>query len=473
MMTDETIHSEDPSDTLADGAPDPAPGLAPPVPNPDNTSPLKGAGERSLSAAIAFLAKWFEQKATRPLDRVMETEFRNRRDLNSSERRWIGSVVFGCVRYLRRQEFLLEKLGLPNTPENLCRLWAMSPADDEPAVTFRFTLALVSQEQLAEALALLPTRDNPKEYLRITLAFPDEMATELEELLGAEAILAGESLNKQAPITLRVNTLKTTPSRLIPRLPPGLATPARYSPIGIQLATRVNITGLTGWKEGFFEAQEEASQLVSLLLDAKPGETVVDVGAGAGGKTLALGAAMQGKGRLIALDLPSLRFGQLQERVRRAGIRNLEMLTMNATEAGEWQPDDFAKRKLGGLIHKCDAVMVDSPCSGSGVLRRNPDTKWRVNDLAEFARLQLLLLSQSARLVKPGGRLLYVTCAFERIQNEDVVADFLKSEIGSGFAVEDIPAEFVPFASSEAPVIRTWAHRHQMDSFFALQMRRK
>ena len=460
---------------LPDESPEPSETIEPIETSEMTGTMIKGASQRALATAIKFLEAWEEQRAQRPLDRILETEFRNRRDLNSSERRWISSLIFGTVRLLRRQEFLLQKLGLPVNPEHLARLWAQSPGDGEPGTVFRHTPPLVSEEQLQAALVALPTPETPAEFLRVTLSFPDAMATELEALLGTkEAILAAESLNQQAAITLRVNTLKTTPARLLPRLPPGLATPTRYSPVGIELKGRVNMTTLLGWRDGYFEAQEEASQIVCQFLDVKPGETVIDVGAGAGGKTLALAAMMEGRGRLIALDLPSPRLGQLQERARRAGVQNFEIIVIHADERGDWQPEEVAKRKLDKLTLKADAVMVDAPCSGSGVIRRNPDTKWRETDLAEFARLQLKILTQSAPFVKPGGRLLYVTCAFEREQNEAVVATFLASEVGAEFHVEvSVPPPFAPFATGELTAIRTWAHRHSMDCFFAIRLYRK
>ncbi len=445
-----------------------------PVPETKRYDGVKGASPRALTASIAFLNEWLQQRPSRPLDRVMETEFRGRRDLNSSERRWIASVVFGTVRHLRRQQLLLQTLELPETAETLCRLWAQSPVDGEPPASFRHTPPLVSDEKLGEAIRALPTKASPKDYLRVSLSFPDFLAEELETLLGEEALAAGESFNRQAPITLRVNTLKITPSRLVPRLPPGIAIPTKHSPVGIELSGRINITDLIGWKEGFFEAQEEASQLVSQFLEVKPGETVVDVGAGAGGKTLALAALMNGRGRLVALDLPSPRLGQLQERARRAGVQNLETLVVHADKSGVWQPDEAAKRRLERLTQKADAVMVDAPCTGSGVIRRSPDTKWRESDLAEFARLQLLLLQQSSDLVKPGGRLLYVTCAFERAQNEAVIAAFLSSSHGREFTAEEtLPAAFAPFATGELTAIRTWPQRHGMDAFFAMRLRRR
>ena len=431
---------------------------------------IKGASERALAAAIEFFGAWSSAEETRPLDRVMESAYRNHRELNSSERRWISATVYGTVRFLRRQRFLLERLGLEDNPSNLIRLWAQSPADGSEGASFRHSEPVADPEKLAEAIGKLPAKSDPSDYLRIALSFPDSMAAELEEILGGEAIAAGESLNGQAPSTLRANTLKIARDRLIHRLPPGIGSPTRFSPNGIELVARTNIPELFGWKQGLFEVQEEASQLVAQLLDPKPGDVVADVGAGAGGKTLALAAQMENKGRIIALDLPSLRFDQLPERARKAGVSILEFLPIEADGNGQWSANEASQKKLDRIMGKCDAVLVDAPCTGSGTLRRNPDSRWREDENAQFATLQSVILAQSAPLVRPGGRLVYATCAFERAQNEAVIGRFLQSDAGREFTVEPLPKRFAAFASGDA--FRSWAHRHSLDLFFAQRLRR-
>ena len=315
----------------------------------------------------------------------------------------------------------------------------------------------------------LPKMETPRDYLRVTLSFPDALAAELETLLGEEAPAAALAFNRAAPVTVRVNTLKMQRERIRERLPE--ACPAQYSPDGLHLPRRVNWPDVPGFREGFIEPQEEASQIAARLSGAGPGQVVVDVGAGAGGKTLALAAAMRNSGRLIALDIAERRMEELLPRARRAGVSCLEPLVVKADNAGQWSPSGQSERTLQALQGSADCVFLDAPCTGSGVLRRAPDTKWRENDMEEFARLQNLLLAQSSELVKPGGVLTYVTCAIEAAQNERVIASFLGSEAGRAFSVDALPAEFAPFASGN--YFRSWPHRHGLDAFFAARLRRQ
>lgn len=414
------------------------------------------------------MARWIAEREHAPLDRIVQAELRGRRYLNSAERRWVGDAVFGSVRFWRRQTLLLTARGYDEGPAGRIALWA------EPG------------HGLDNSPAVLPERNSPSAYLRETLSFPDAMADELEESLGPEAVAAAEGFNRPAPNTFRVNTLRTSRSRALKRLPG--ATPTQYSPWGVQIAARANVHDLPGFRDGWFEIQDEASQLVALLTDARPGQTAADIGAGAGGKSLALAAMMGNEGRVLALDSSEERLARLKKRAERASARIIQPISVPADEHGRWQLSGTKQRTVDKLKLAADCVLVDAPCSGSGVLRRSPDAKWRVADEADFARLQVLLLEQSAALVSPGGCLVYAVCAFERAQGEDVVARFLDSEIGDSFMVtpaaprlrqaidradlrspEDGPtrsrSDVEGFASGD--FLRTWPHRHNMDAFFA------
>lgn len=449
--------------------------------------------DRAIHAAIEIYTRWQEERDRTPLDRVVGAEFRSRRYLNASERRWIAEALYGSVRYLRRQRRLLEILERADTPEARVRLWAETDAGE------------------AEALAAfehLPHPATPHDYLRITLSFSDAMATTLENLLGAEALAAGQAFNMQAPTTLRLNPLRADRQRVCTALPELTRTP--FSPWGLELPHRVNIFDQPGFRAGWYEVQEEASQLAALLTHVQPGQTVVDVGAGAGGKTLALAALMENRGRLVALDVALPRLEELQERAHRAGIGKLEIVELEASPEGVWKRDGAARKILLGLNESADHVLLDAPCTGSGVLRRSPDTKWRLIDLPVLTRLQSTLIAQSARLVAPGGYLHYITCAFEPEQNERIVEGFLASPEGAEFEIVPVTgrlqaacaraeqmakqpprarrhsSEPTPKPSalsaeqkqrlamlSEGPFLRTWPHRDGLDAFFGATLQRK
>lgn len=492
----------------------------------DQSERIRGASPRALKAATEILARWEAARERSPLDRVVGGEFRSRHYLNSSERRWVSEAIYGCVRFLRRQRRLLEILGLPETPETLVSVWASAPAAADgqalpPLFPFGKIPPPASPEALQAALARLPGPDSPRDFLRVTLSFPDAMAAALEEQLGEEAVAAAQAFNAQAPTTLRVNTLRAIRPQVMDALPD--ATPTHYSPWGLELPRRVNIYDLTGFRAGWYEVQEEASQLAALLTDAQPGQTVVEVGAGAGGKTLALAALMQNQGRIVALDTAETRLEELQKRAERTGVACVEPRLLAADAQGHWQLSNTARRKLQLLYREAENVLLDAPCTGSGTLRRSPDSKWRDLDLPAFARLQQIMLTQASEFVAQGGHLFYTVCAFERAQNEAVVEAFLASPAGAAFTLvpavprlvadcrraallapnaaararlaagrnadlrqgaaegdtsppeqgAEAPLDEQAFATLAAgPFLHTWPHRHGMDAFFMACLRR-
>lgn len=451
----------------------------------------RGATPRALHAAMEIFARWQQERERTPLDRCVDAEFRARRYLHAGERRWVGEAVYGSVRHLRRQSWLIAQLGLPDTPETRIRLWAAAPVrpdggSPEILVPFCRDLPGSASERLSAVLRALPRREEAAtEYMRITLSFPDAMVAELEALLSAEAVTAGLCFNMPAPMTLRVNTLKARRDQVQEVL--AGAVPTFYSPWGLHLPGRVHLPSLPGFREGWFEVQEEASQLVALATDVRPGQTVVDACAGAGGKSLALAAMMRGRGRIIALDTSVAKLRELQRRAARAGVPGmLRVYPLAASAQGDWISDARVQRMKEQLGEGADCVLLDAPCTGSGVLRRNPDAKWRVWNRGAMAQLQRRLLEQCALLVRPGGCLLYATCAFERWQNEAIVSGFLGAPSGAGFVLEPIAPLLRralrrqvadrPVPDLDALVaglfLRTFPHRGGLDAFFAVCLRR-
>ena len=265
---------------------------------------------------------------------------------------------------------------------------------------------------------------------------PPEVAGEcpawlLPHLPGATAALLA-SLSRPAPLDLRVNLLKATRAEAKAVLETeGIACAATsFSPIGLRVEGRRNVAATEAFKEGLVERQDEGSQLAALLVDAQPGERVVDFCAGAGGKTLALAAAMENKGNLYALDVSKFRLDRAGQRLRRAGAFNVTRRTLTG------RCDPWVKRHKASF-HR---VLVDAPCSGVGAWRRNPDARWRLQpeELEHLVALQRAILGSAACLLKPGGRLVYVTCSLLPEENQVQVARFLE-EI-EGFAQLDARA---------------------------------
>ena len=270
-----------------------------------------------------------------------------------------------------------------------------------------------------------------------------------------------------APLDLRVNPVKSTRETMLAALHDlGLGAEALpMAPYGIRLAQRLSLASLPMLKSGEVEIQDEGSQLVAMLVDARPGERVVDFCAGAGGKTLAIAAQMHNRGHVIACDVNEGRLERSAERFRRAGFHNVETRLL-ASETDRW----VKRHKLG-----FDRVLVDAPCSGTGTWRRNPDARWRPlgegQGLDNLVPLQARILASAARLVKPGGRLVYATCSMLGEENEEQVAAFL-----SAYPV----FHAVPLREA-APQLSNSAHpdylsltpaRHDTDGFFAAVLMR-
>ena len=237
------------------------------------------------------------------------------------------------------------------------------------------------------------------------------------------------ALNRPAQVVLRTNTLKTDRSGLQQRLQEeGIETLVLGNhPYGLQLKERKNVFRTQAFKDGLFEVQDASSQLVAPFLDTRPGHRVVDACAGAGGKSLHLAAIMQNKGQLIAMDVYESQLKKLKIRARRNGVFNIEPRAIHSTKV------------IKKLHEKADRVLLDAPCSGLGVLRRNPDTKWKLTP-AFFERIQKVqqdILHNYSKMVKPGGQMVYATCSILPQENEVQVQSFLKTDAGKAFALTD------------------------------------
>ncbi|MBV9289808.1 MAG: RsmB/NOP family class I SAM-dependent RNA methyltransferase, partial [Hyphomicrobiales bacterium] len=252
--------------------------------------------------------------------------------------------------------------------------------------------------------------------------FPEWLAPEFEAAFGPEAVAEGRALAERAPVDLRANLLKTTREKALAALRHLSPEPTPLSPVGLRIAVRPDGRGPAlgaepAYVKGLIEVQDEGSQLAALLAEAKGGMQVLDLCAGAGGKTLALAAAMENHGQIYATDPDGRRLAPIFERLKRAGARNVQVRAPRG-----------AADPLADLEGRSDLVLIDAPCSGSGAWRRNPDAKWRIRPgaLAERIKDQDEILDSAMRFVKPGGRLVYVTCSLFKAENEERVTAFLE-----------------------------------------------
>jgi len=394
-----------------------------------------------------------------PADNQMDRYFRAHPDMGMRDRGFVAETVYGCLRQKRVLEYIAG--GSPN-PSDLVAAYLLTQGSS--------ARVLEDAGYQGDARAL---SERKRTLDKTTLSFgeqtnlPDWLADKLRAQWGdAETLLLAEALNRPAPVDLRVNTVKAERAQAQAQLAtegfPMELTP--YSPAGLRRDDRAPLFRTKCFKDGLFEVQDEGSQLLSFLLEPKRHEMVVDFCAGAGGKTLHLGALMANAGTVYALDISAKRLDKLKPRLRRAGLSNVRMIAISHER-------DARVQRLRGKI---DRVLVDAPCSGTGTLRRNPDIKWREIDLAALAEVQQRILVAAAELVKPGGRIVYATCSLLREENDDIVAAFLTAhpEFNITPANEILARRHVPLTMEDA-ALRLYPHRHRTDGFYAMALERK
>jgi 16S rRNA (cytosine967-C5)-methyltransferase len=305
--------------------------------------------------------------------------------------------------------------------------------------------------------------------------YPEWLAGSFERAFGEDAIAEGAGLSRRAPVDLRVNTLKATRDKVLKALARAGARAGPWSPFAVRIPHSVrdgrtpNVEAEPAHARGWFEVQDAGSQVAALMTAAQPGQQVVDICAGAGGKTLALAALMANRGQIHAYDADRHRLRPIFERLKRAGVRNVQVI-----------PADEPQR-LEALKAGADVVLVDAPCSGSGSWRRRPDAKWRLTPEALERRMaeQKDALDRAAALVKPGGRLVYVTCSVLPEENADQIAAFLARH--ADFAVVPYADVWRAALASEPPASADGSDqtllltpaRHDTDGFFVAVLVRK
>jgi len=404
-------------------------------------------------------------------DRALERALRRERGLFAAERRAVAESVYGITRWQGQLDLLLGRppsLALRYAAW-LARLGGVAPQE----AARRLGVAPAALAPLAGADARLAAIPDPLDRLAAEASLPRWIAALFAGALGLEeGRTLAAAMNARAPLTVRANALLGTRDELRARLAEeGVqAEPTRFSPWGLVLDGHANAFALRAFKEGRFEIQDEGSQLIALACGARPGWIVVDACAGAGGKSLALAAEMRNKGSLHALDTDADRLSEARRRARRAGVHNLR--------AREIAAGPEADAQLADLAGEAHVVLVDAPCSGLGTLRRKPDARWRLaeGDPARFAAVQRALVLRFARLLRPGGRLVYATCSIGRTENDEI-AEFAEREAGLR------PAPLAPLLGAEraaalgapgadASRLQLYPHRHGTDGFFLAVLER-
>ncbi|TDG05003.1 RsmB/NOP family class I SAM-dependent RNA methyltransferase [Paraburkholderia guartelaensis] len=399
-------------------------------------------------------------KFTGPADAVTSRFFREHPKLGHAERGVIAEAVFAVLR--RRMEFAhLAESGTGSPTRRLTLLGLMATAGRSAIRPFVSDAEATWLEHVAKIdPASLPQR--------VQLNLPEWIMKALETRFEpAELAQLAAALNYPAPLDLRANPIKASREELIRSLSEsgieGGETP--FAPFGVRVTGKPALSKLDSFKNGWFEVQDEGSQLLCTLLAPRRGEMVVDFCAGAGGKTLALGAMMRSTGRLYAFDVSDRRLAKLKPRLARSGLSNVNPVLI----------DSEHDAKIKRLIGKIDRVLVDAPCSGLGTLRRNPDLKWRQSpeSIAELAPKQLSILTSAARLLKRGGRLVYATCSILEAENEAVVKQFLEAHPEFVLvSARDVLAE-QRVGLDTGDYLSLWPHRHATDGFFAAVLERR
>jgi 16S rRNA (cytosine967-C5)-methyltransferase len=394
-----------------------------------------------------------------PADVALKHHFHEHRALGARDRAIIADTVYSVLRRRR----LLEAV----TPSASPRELALASLVKLQGISIGSLEQLLRAEERAW-LAALKAADLDAQPFEVRADLPDWVIARLRKRYADDEILAlARSLQHPAPLDLRVNTLKAPRQAVLDRLEadgtPGV--PARFSPVGVRLKEKIVLNRHPMFLDGAVEVQDEGSQVLGLLVEPRRTDMVVDFCAGAGGKTLQLGAAMGSHGRLYAYDVSDKRLANLTPRLRRSGLSNVHPQRIS----GE---NDTKVKRLRG---KVDRVLVDAPCTGLGTLRRNPDLKTRQTEagLAELNAKQSAILEAAGSLVKPGGRLVYGTCSLLEEENEAIVDRFLAAhpEFSIVPCAEVLARQGVAIPGCER-YLRLLPHVHDTDGFFAAVMQR-
>lgn len=427
-----------------------------------------------ISAAISVLGDVIERH--QPVKVAVRDWGKSARYAGSKDRAWVSGLVLDA---LRRRNSTAHRMG-HNDPRALILgtlrfVWDWPAHDIEQACYDDHGPTPLTNAELS-ALAMEPSAAAPA---HVQGNFPEWLTPHMERAFGADAVAEAQAMAVRADVDLRVNTLKADSDKVALPLqsvrgePSKLLTSAYHIPARAPTEREDSIEGIPAFSKGWFEVQDAGSQIAAAAGNARPGEQVLDYCAGGGGKTLALAAQMDGKGQIYAYDIDSKRLSALVPRLKRAGVHNVQLV--HPSEGTSLEP----------LLGQMDMVFVDAPCTGTGTWRRKPDTKWRVKpgQLQKRIEDQRIVLTEAAKYVKPGGRILYATCSFLIEEDEDRVAEFLAGN--EGFSEEDAAeaaiasgllteqgAELVRRYRGPTGSVRLTPYRAGTDGFFFAVLRR-
>lgn len=371
-------------------------------------------------------------------DKVIEKLFKSNRKLGSRDRKFMAETIYGIVRYYRYYQTVAESKEAYNL---LCTHLVKNNLDTEEF-----------QDEYPIDIELIKKNLKKKYPLVVTESFPDWMNDLGEKEFGAsEWQQIMHALNKPAEVYLRTNTLRIDRDQLIKELEKEeiFTEKVENLPECLKLLERKNVFSTLCFKNGYFEVQDAASQFIAPLLDLKPGLRVVDACAGAGGKSLHMASLMKNKGKIIAMDIHEWKLGELKKRAARNRV--------DIVEAKIIESNKTIKR----LENSFDRVLLDVPCTGWGVIRRNPDTKWKLKpeELERLKALQREIISDYSKMCKPGGFMVYATCSILNQENEDQVKWFLSTPEGQKWNFKKD--------------IRLWPHKDNFDGFYAALLEKK
>ncbi|WP_439479718.1 RsmB/NOP family class I SAM-dependent RNA methyltransferase [Chryseobacterium aquaticum] len=366
---------------------------------------------RNLAIGIhdALQETFFEKN--KYADKVIERLLKSHRKWGSQDRAVVSEIFYNIIRWKRRLEYYMGESVKPDNVYKLIVAYCLYSKTNYKRFE-EFEGIKIADITTKLKKGTVPTKS-------IEYSIPEWLAETLEKELGPIWEKEMKALNEQAPTVLRANSLKTSPKELISDLADDnvVAYTVRNYPDAVQLEEKKNVFLTSAFKDGLFEVQDATSQKIGYFLDVKEGQRVVDACAGAGGKTLHLAALMGNKGQIIALDIYEWKLAELKRRAKRAGAHNIETRMISDNKV------------IKRLHEKADRLLIDAPCSGLGVLKRNPDSKWKI-DQAFIDRIkteQQQILQDYSKILKKGGKMVYATCSILPSENNEQVAKFLKN----------------------------------------------
>jgi 16S rRNA (cytosine967-C5)-methyltransferase len=366
---------------------------------------------RNLAIGIhdALQETFFEKN--KYADKVIERLLKSHRKWGSQDRAVVSEIFYNIIRWKRRLEYYMGESVKPDNVYKLIVAYCLYSKTNYKRFE-EFEGIKIADITTKLKKGTVPTKS-------IEYSIPEWLAETLERELGPIWEKEMKALNEQAPTVLRANSLKTSPKELISDLADDnvVAYTVRNYPDAVQLEEKKNVFLTSAFKDGLFEVQDATSQKIGYFLDVKEGQRVVDACAGAGGKTLHLAALMGNKGQIIALDIYEWKLAELKRRAKRAGAHNIETRMISDNKV------------IKRLHEKADRLLIDAPCSGLGVLKRNPDSKWKI-DQAFIDRIkteQQQILQDYSKILKKGGKMVYATCSILPSENNEQVAEFLKN----------------------------------------------